>query len=313
MTTRRNDRHAALNDAVTRRESDWVDADGSEIHDHDRGLLYDLGTMNRRRALGLLGGVGALAALAACSTGTVSTATGGSSSTTSSGTSSSSSSSSGSSTSSASADGTVTEVPDETGGPYPADGSNGVNVLDDSGIVRSDIRSSFGSSTTTAAGVPLTVKLTVRDTSTGAAKTGAAVYLWHCDRDGQYSLYSRAVTSENYLRGVQETDATGTVTFTSIFPACYSGRWPHIHFEVYSSVADATSSGPIVKTSQIALPKETCDVVYATDGYSASVRNLSLVSLQSDNVFGNDAGIHQIASMSGDASSGYTAALTVGV
>jgi protocatechuate 3,4-dioxygenase beta subunit len=317
MTTRRNDRHAALTDAVTRRESDWVDADGNwahgeagEIHDHDRGLLYDLGTMNRRRALGLLGGVGALAALAACSTGTGTTATGSSTSATSSGTSSSSGSSS---TSSASADGTLTEVPDETGGPYPADGSNGVNVLDDSGIVRSDIRSSFGSSTTTAAGVPLTIKLTVRDTSTGAAKTGAAVYLWHCDREGQYSLYSRAVTGENYLRGVQETDATGTVTFTSIFPACYSGRWPHIHFEVYSSVADATSSGPIVKTSQIALPQEACDAVYATDGYSASVGNLSQVSLPRDNVFGNDAGIHQIATMSGNTSSGYTSALTVGV
>ena len=317
MTTRRNDRHAALTDAVTRRESDWVDADGNwahgeagEIHDHDRGLLYDLGTMNRRRALGLLGGVGALAALAACSTGTGTTATGSSTSTTSSGTSSSSGSSS---TSSASADGTLTEVPDETGGPYPADGSNGVNVLDDSGIVRADIRSSFGSSTTTAAGVPLTVKLTVRDTSTGAAKTGAAVYLWHCDREGQYSLYSRAVTGENYLRGVQETDATGTVTFTSIFPACYSGRWPHVHFEVYSSVADATSSGPIVKTSQIALPQEACDAVYATDGYSASVGNLSQVTLQRDNVFGNDAGIHQIATMSGNTSSGYTSALTVGV
>ena len=317
MTTRRNDRHAALTDAVTRRESDWVDADGNwahgeagEIHDHDRGLLYDLGTMNRRRALGLLGGVGALAALAACSTGTGTTATGSSTSATSSGTSSSSGSSS---TSSASADGTLTEVPDETGGPYPADGSNGVNVLDDSGIVRSDIRSSFGSSTTTAAGVPLTIKLTVRDTSTGAAKTGAAVYLWHCDREGQYSLYSRAVTGENYLRGVQETDATGTVTFTSIFPACYSGRWPHIHFEVYSSVAGATSSGPIVKTSQIALPQEACDAVYATDGYSASVGNLSQVTLQRDNVFGNDAGIHQIATMSGNTSSGYTSALTVGV
>ena len=298
MTTRRPDRHAALSDAVTRRESDWVDADGKEIHDHDRGLLYDLGTMNRRRALGLLGGVGALAALAACSTGTGSTTT---------------PSSGAARASTTSADGTLTEVPDETGGPYPADGSNGVDVLDDSGIVRSDIRSSFGSSTTTAAGVPLTIKLTVRDTSTGAAKTGAAVYLWHCDRDGQYSLYSRAITAENYLRGVQEADANGTVTFTSIFPACYSGRWPHIHFEVYSSVVDATSSGPIVKTSQIALPQETCDLVYATDGYSASVPNLSQVSLQSDNVFGNDAGIHQIASMSGDASSGYTAALTVGV
>jgi protocatechuate 3,4-dioxygenase beta subunit len=311
MTTRRTDdadRQAALTDAVTRDEADWVDDHGREIEDHDRGLLFDLGTMNRRRALGLLGGVGALAALAACSTAAGSTSTGSSSS--------SSSSSSGSTSSSgsiSSPDGTLTEVPDETAGPYPGDGSNGANVLDDSGIVRSDIRSSFGPSTTTAQGVPLTIKLTVRDSSTGAARTGAAVYLWHCNRDGQYSMYSRNITNENYLRGVQETDPTGTATFTSIYPACYDGRWPHIHFEVYSSVGDATSSGPIVKTSQIALPKETCQVVYATDGYFASVQNLSRVSLQTDNVFGNDAGIHQIATMSGDVSSGYTAALTIGV
>ena len=50
--------------------------------------------------------------------------------------------------------GTLTETPEETAGPYPGDGSNGVNVLTESGIVRSDIRSSFGSSTTTAPGVP---------------------------------------------------------------------------------------------------------------------------------------------------------------
>jgi protocatechuate 3,4-dioxygenase beta subunit len=313
MTTRRHHRHAALDEAASRTEQDWVDADGNDIHDHDRGLLYDLGTMNRRGALGLLGGVGALAALAACGTGSGSTATGSSSAAASSGSSSGSSGSTGSSTTSADASGTLSEVDDETAGPYPGDGSNGANVLDDSGVVRSDIRSSFGSSTTTAAGVPLTIQLTVRATATGAARTGAAVYLWHCDREGRYSLYSPGVTGENYLRGVQETDTSGTATFTSIFPACYSGRWPHIHFEVYASVADATSSGPIVKTSQIALPQEACAAVYATDGYSASVRNLSQVSLQSDNVFRNDAGIHQIASMSGDASSGYTAALTVGV
>jgi protocatechuate 3,4-dioxygenase beta subunit len=186
-------------------------------------------------------------------------------------------------------------------------------VLDDSGIVRSDIRSSFGSSTTTAEGVPLTIKLTVRDAATGDAAKGAGVYLWHCDRDGNYSLYSQAAASENYLRGAQETDAGGTVSFQSIFPACYSGRWPHIHFEVYASLSDATSSGPVVRTSQIALPKEACEAVYATSGYEQSVSNLSQVSLTSDNVFSDDGGIHQIATMSGDAAGGYTAALTIGV
>ena len=159
------------------------------------------------------------------------------------------------------------EVPDETGGPYPGDGSNGPNVLDDSGIVRSDITSSFGSSTTKAQGVPLTINLTVTDAGNGySALAGAAVYLWHCDRDGQYSLYSQGVTEENYLRGVQATNAAGTATFTSIFPAAYSGRWPHIHFEVYQSLAQATSSGQIVKTSQIALPEAACAEVYATVG-----------------------------------------------
>jgi protocatechuate 3,4-dioxygenase beta subunit len=204
-------------------------------------------------------------------------------------------------------------VPEETAGPFPGDGSNGPNVLDDSGIVRSDIRSSFGSSTTTAEGVPLTIRLTVRDAATGDAAKGAGVYLWHCDRDGNYSLYSQAAASENYLRGAQETDAGGTVSFQSIFPACYSGRWPHIHFEVYGSLSDATSSGPVVKTSQIALPKEACEAVYATSGYEQSVSNLSQVSLTSDNVFSDDGAIHQLATMSGDAAGGYTAALTIGV
>ncbi|WP_159606413.1 intradiol ring-cleavage dioxygenase [Agromyces humi] len=286
----------------------WIDEHGHEIDEDHRGLVYDIRTLvDRRRALGLFGGVGVTALLAACSSpesdptaSAVPTAT-------------PTATPSPSPSASAAASGPLDEVPDETGGPYPGDGSNGVNVLDDSGIVRSDIRSSFGSSSTVAAGVPLTIALTVRDAATGSALVGAGVYLWHCDRDGNYSLYSRGVEGENYLRGVQETDSAGTVRFTSIYPACYSGRWPHIHFEVYSDVANAVASGPIVKTSQLALPGEVNDLVYATSGYEQSVRNLAQTSLARDNVFGDDGGIHQIASMSGSVAGGYTAALTIGV
>ena len=39
------------------------------------------------------------------------------------------------------------ELPEETAGFHPGDGSNGANVLTESGVVRSDITSSFGSST----------------------------------------------------------------------------------------------------------------------------------------------------------------------
>ena len=287
----------------------WIDEHGDEIDEDHRGLVYDIRTLvDRRRALGIFGGIGATALLAACAgPDTSSTASASATSTP-----SASASAEAPSTGSGST-GPVTEVPDETGGPYPGDGSNGVNVLDNSGIVRSDIRSSFGSSTTVAQGVPLTIALTVRDAATGSALVGAGVYLWHCDRAGGYSLYSNGLANENYLRGVQETDSTGTVRFTSIYPACYSGRWPHIHFEVYSDVANAVASGPIVKTSQIALPQEVNDLVYATSGYEQSVRNASQVSLASDNVFGDDGGIHQIASMSGSVANGYTAALTIGV
>jgi protocatechuate 3,4-dioxygenase beta subunit len=281
----------------------WVDEHGNEIDETDRGLVYDLHTLvDRRRMLGLFGGVGAAALLAACGGSTTSGRDAAPDGT-----------AAGSTTAAASESGDLGEVPEETGGPYPGDGSNGPNVLDDSGIVRADIRSSFGASTTTAEGVPLTIKLTVRDAASGDVREGAGVYLWHCDREGRYSLYSEGVTGENYLRGAQEVDEAGTVTFRSIFPACYMGRWPHIHFEVYASLSDATSSGPIVKTSQIALPKEACQAVYATSGYEQSVANLAQVSLSGDNVFGDDGGIHQLATISGDAAGGYMAALTIGV
>ena len=253
---------------------------------HDKGLSFDLGTMSRRRMLAAVGGAGALAltggsllggadpAVAAC----------------------------------------AAEVESETAGPFPADGSNGPNVRTLSGIVRSDIRPSFGSSTTVATGVPLRFSLIVQNLSC-VPLAGAAVYVWHCDQAGRYSLYSSGVTNQNYLRGIQVADATGTVTFTSIFPACYSGRWPHIHFEVYSSLAAATSgSGPIRKTSQIALPKDVSSAVYSSaTGYSASVTNLSRITLASDMVFGDDLAAREMATVTGSVAAGYVANLAITV
>ena len=186
-------------------------------------------------------------------------------------------------------------------------------MLTESGIVRSDITTSFGTASGVAAGVPLTIALKVLDTKNGsAALKGAAVYVWHCDMDGRYSLYSDGVTQENYLRGVQETDGNGAVTFTSIFPAAYSGRWPHIHFEVYSSLDSATKATDKLRTSQLALPEDACKRVYATDGYSASVSNLAQTSLATDNVFSDGYSL-QLATVTGDVTNGMTATLNVPV
>jgi protocatechuate 3,4-dioxygenase beta subunit len=203
-------------------------------------------------------------------------------------------------------------IPEETAGPYPGDGSNGPDVLSESGIVRSDIRSSFGQFSGTAEGIPLTIRLTILDASNACAPlSGATVYLWHCDRDGQYSLYT--VTDQNYLRGVQEANNDGVVTFTSIFPACSSGRWPHIHFEVYPNLAAAGDDANKIATSQVALPEDVCNAVYATAGYEQGVLNLQQVSLASDNVFGDDGGVRQLGVVTGTIEDGYVVALAVPV
>jgi protocatechuate 3,4-dioxygenase beta subunit len=200
-------------------------------------------------------------------------------------------------------------VPEETGGPFPGDGSNGVNVLNVDGVVRTDIRSSFAGLVGEAAGVVLTLKLTVVDASCVLAK-GKAVYVWHADKDGAYSLYGNAVKDKNYLRGVQETDENGVATFTTIFPGCYDGRWPHIHFEIYDSVNDAVASSSVQATSQLALPEETCRLAYAAAGYETSVDNLARASLSGDGVFG-DGTARQLPEVSGSASAGFVALLTL--
>jgi protocatechuate 3,4-dioxygenase beta subunit len=126
-------------------------------------------------------------------------------------------------------------------------------------------------------------------------------------------MYSSGLEDVTYLRGVQVTDAEGKVSFTSIFPGCYSGRWPHIHFEVYPDITSITDSTTAIATSQLALPEAACAAVYAESAYDGSARNLSQITLASDNVFGDDSGALQVATVSGGVSAGYAATLVVGV
>ncbi len=228
--------------------------------------------------------------------------------------------SSASTSTSSSSSGSCSVIPSETAGPYPGDGTNSnssgvVNVLTLSGIVRSDIRSSVAGLSGTATGVPLTLTLKLVNTASSCASlAGYAIYLWHCTSDGNYSLYSSSITSQNYLRGVQVTDSNGEVTFTTIFPGCYSGRWPHMHFEVYPSLAVATSGSNDVKTSQLAMPAAACNQVYGVaSGYSASVANFAATSLSSDNVFSDTSGATQLPTVTGNVTSGFVATLTVGI
>ncbi len=204
-----------------------------------------------------------------------------------------------------------TTIPEETAGPYPGDGTNGQNALALSGIIRSDIRSSIAGASGVAEGVALDITLTVVD-GQGDCKplAGYAVYLWHCDRAGDYSMYSEAAAAQNYLRGVQETDENGQVSFKTIFPGCYSGRWPHVHFEVFPSLDVASSGRNAVATSQLAFPEAECQKVYEAEGYEASVSNLAQLSLATDNIF-SDGVAQQLAEVTGSVTAGLDATLTI--
>ena len=262
----------------------------------DQGAGFDISTLlTRRRILGLVGvGVGA-AALAACgagSSGSSSTSPGGSAATT-----------------STTADG---EIPQETNGPYPADGTNGTNVLTESGIVRSDITSSLDGGTTVD-GVPLEFTFTVTDMANDNVPfEGVAVYLWQCDAQGLYSMYSEGVEDETYLRGVQVADANGQVTFKTIVPGCYDGRWTHMHFEVYPDADSATTGENAIATSQVAFPEKMLNKVYQDDAYEGSAENLTKVSLENDNVFSDGYDL-EMGTFSGSPSAGYKGSLVVAV
>jgi protocatechuate 3,4-dioxygenase beta subunit len=271
-------------------------------HDDQGGFGRDVPLLlGRRRALALLGGAGLAGLVAACSGGDDAGPDGSATST---------STSTGAGGSSTTSGGSGAEIPDETAGPFPADGTNGPDILDVDGVVRSDITSSIGDRSGTAEGVPMVIELTVVEASTGAALPGAAVYLWHCTADGRYSIYE--VEDQNYLRGVQEAGADGTVTFTSVFPGCYPGRWPHAHFEVFDELGTAASGRDAGKTSQFALPQADCEAVYGDRRYGSSASNLSGLSLEGDGIF-RDGYDDQLATMTGSPEDGYTATLLLRV
>ena len=271
---------------------------------HQPVMQRDLKSMavrrQRRQMLGWLASGGAAAFAAACGGG----------------------GSGGSKSSSASTVSCIAD-PAETNGPYPSDGSNSANgsvsdILTSSGIVRSDTRSSFGSSTTTAPGLPLSLTISLVNSNLSCEPLkGYAIYIWQCDSGGNYSIYSSGLSEENYLRGVQVTDSNGQVTFETVFPGCYSGRYPHIHFEIYPGLSAATSYKNSVLIAQMAMPSAICTAVYnSVSGYSQSVANFSQVSTSTDNVFDSGTAAQlaqQTLSLTGDTTNGYTGSILIGV
>jgi hypothetical protein len=81
---------------------------------------------------------------------------------------------------------------------------------------------------------------------------------------------------------------------------------------MFPSLAQATNGSDTIAVSQLAFPGDVCRAVYATNGYSQSMRNLAQISIERDMVFSDGVSL-QTPTMTGGASNGYTASLPVGV
>jgi protocatechuate 3,4-dioxygenase beta subunit len=185
---------------------------------------------------------------------------------------------------------------EETAGPYP----DKTGMLSNPAFVRQDI-------TEGKSGLPLTLALTIVNVNKSCAVvTNASVEVWQCDAAGNYSEYSQPGydgTGQTFLRGVQLTDSSGRVTFRTIYPGWYMGRATHIHIEVFVN-------GVAVKTTQMAFPEDVSSGVYRTGVYASHGQNTT--SNSGDNVF-SDGIQSELATLSGDTISGYTATLSIGI
>ena len=122
-------------------------------------------------------------------------------------------------------------------------------------LVRSDISEG-------RPGVPLRIVLQVLEADGCRPIEGARVDLWHADALGVYSGYDRqsdtrdvSTKGETFLRGTQIAAATGQVAFRTIYPGWYTGRTPHIHFEVFLDSRN-------VLTGQLYLPDALTEYIY---------------------------------------------------
>lgn len=234
-------------------------------------------TLSRRQALGLFGAAGAALSVSACSGDTPTSPTATTTTTT---------TTTGTATTTPPSTSTCAVTPSETAGPFPSIALP----------TRSDVRED-------RAGLQLTVAISVVNTNASCAPvTNASVEIWHCDARGDYSEYGTQ-TSATWLRGLQPVDASGKATFTTVYPGWYQGRATHIHVEVF--VNNRT-----VKTTQFAFPEDINNAVYATGVYAA--RGANPLKNASDGIFA-DSISSELATMSGNTTSGYTATFTVGI
>lgn len=198
--------------------------------------------------------------------------------------------------------------------PSPTGKTSLANFWSRSGLLRRDIRPNMDGQGLAADGLQLDLVMrlvTVDRWMTPVA--GAAVYVWHSDARGEYSVYG--VNDASYLRGIGVTGSDGRVCFRSVYPGTYLGREPHIHFEVYPSLSRMPEPDRCLLRSRILFPETVSREVYKSN----LVYRPSLKTFESLN-FGrpgtgqvNPDAASQVALVSGDARKSVRASISVPV
>jgi hypothetical protein len=142
-----------------------------------------------------------------------------------------------------------------------------------------------------------------------APLVGAQVDIWHASPAGLYSDESVDGTAGTaYLRGYQVSDASGVVSFTTVYPGWYSGRTVHIHVRVRTF--DSAGAVKTDFTSQLFFDDSLTDTVYTKSPYST--RGTRDTRNSADNIYGSD-GASLVLTMAADGAGGYRGAFTFGL
>lgn len=180
-------------------------------------------------------------------------------------------------------------------------------------------RSDITSGTTKAGvvqGLPLLLHIDLRSVlATGCLPVaGMQVDVWHADATGDYSGASDGADRSGklghaFLRGYQVSDASGRVTFRTIYPGWYYGRTVHIHVKArfFNPAGNATYDF----TSQLFFDDASNDRVMALPPYNA--RGTRGVRNDRDGI--SRGGASALASLSApaDGARGYVATATLGL
>ena len=131
-------------------------------------------------------------------------------------------------------------------------------------VLREDISDGLG-------GLPMRLSFLVVGKDGCTPIPNASVDIWHSGSQGIYSAYAAGTTcnpgmddvkSKMFCRGVQMTNESGRVNFSSVFPGWYRGRTLHVHFTVRLNGREAV-------TSQLYFDDALTDEILAQGDYKA--------------------------------------------